>query len=279
MATIADYTDAATVAAALRLPPDTSLAVQAQAGAAQIVLMAMTAAGGVPFYPGMSLALDQYNPGAREVVQITGPATGTGPYTVPVTALANTHPTGAPVKECSAIQDVVAAASRMVDDTTFCVPGAYAQQAWTETVEGQATVDGRLAARVSGRNVTAVSALSWVLNPQDAAQVADLTAINWDDYTITLWPSASRTANGEPLAPPPDPAQKRVLVTVSYTAGYSPLPPDLARAATVLAARMFKEGDSGFSDTVGNLVDGTLTFKKGIPNDVALILRPWRRWS
>lgn len=276
---IANYTDAATVAAALRLAPDTTLAAAVVQGATSLSLTANQTAAGVSLYPGMSLALDQFNPGAREVVQITGPVTGAGPYTVPIAATAGAHGLGAPVKECSAIEDVVAAASRLVDDATYTAAGAYAQQDWTETVEGQSLADGRIFARVTGRGISAVTAFSWQVYPDDTAQQVSLSALRWDDYEVWALPSGLVLATGEPSTLPAAAYLKHLLVTISYAAGYSPLPADLARAATVLAARMFKEGDTGFSDTIGDPALGVLTYKKGIPGDIAAILRPWRRWT
>lgn len=276
---IASYTDAATVAAALRILPDTALAAAVLPGATSLSLNANQTTRGIPLYPGMYLALDQFNPGAREVVQITAAVTGTGPYTVPVTATTYAHGSGAPATECSAIQDVVGAASRLVDDATFSAAGAFAQQAWSETVNGQVTADGRIFCQVSGRGVSAFSAFSWQVLPTDTAQVVPTSSLRWDDYQVWALPNGVALATGEPAYLPINAAEKALIVTVAYTAGYSPLPDDLARAATVLAARLFKEGESGFSDTVGDPQLGVLTYKKGIPADIAAILKPWRRWS
>lgn len=277
---IALYTDAARVAASLRLVPDTTLVAVCVAGAGTISVASVTSAGGVALYPGMSLALDQYNPGLREVVQINGQVTGTGPYTVPITPTLYAHGQGAPVKEVSAIGDVIGAASRMVDDATFTVAGAFAQQSWTETVEGQATTDGRIFALVSGRGVSAVSSFTWQGSPTDAAITIQAPSITWDDYRIYGWPGgAPVTSTGSWAGTTPYPHYKSLYVTVSYTAGYSPIPDDLARSATVLAARLFKEGDTGFSDVLANQDLGILQYKKGIPRDVEVLLRPWKRWT
>lgn len=280
MATPPNYTDAATVAAALRLQPDTTLSAGAAVGATQISVQADTIAGGMQLYPGMALALDQFNPGLREVATIGAPVTGTGPYVVPLAAaLVNGHGVGAPVKEVSAIDEVVAAASRMVDDATFSAAGAFAQQSWTETRIGQARTDGSLFVEVSGRGVTAVTAFSWTYYPGGAALVVDPAAVRFDDYALVALPNAIINSDGVVSTLPLDPANKEVQVTVTYTAGYAPLPADLARVATVLAARLFKEGDTGFSDVVGSTELGVVSYKKGMPGDLAVMLKPWRRWS
>lgn len=262
------YVDASAVVAVLpSMQPDTTLSSAAIAGATQIEIVASAVPNG-DLYPGMYLALDQFNPGTRETVQVTGAITGAGPYTVPVTALTNAHAAGAPVKECSGIQGTVLAASRFIDDFTWSKPSAFAEQTWTETVEGN-TLDGRLVVSVSGRNVTAVSAFSWVCRPTDDATVVATDQLVFRDFVIEAYPPDVPAWN----------SAKRLLVAVTYTAGYATaaMPSDIVRAATVMAARLWKEGESGFSDVVGSPDLGALLYKKGVPPDVAAMLMPWRR--
>lgn len=277
--TIPVYTDAASVAAALRMPPDTALVGATSAGATTLQIAANQTATSA-LYPGMSLALDQFNPARRETVQITAPVTGTGPYAVPVTATVNDHGDGAPVKEASAIADVVSAASRMIDDATYTSPGAFSQQSWTETVLGQGTPDRRLFFEVQGRNITSISSVSWQGNPGDNAVALQPSQCQFDDFQVWVYPGFYGTPQDVgPVGMTPPPFAKHVIVQVTYEAGYSPIPGDLQRAATVLAARLFKAGDTGFSDVLANAEMGLLQYKKGIPGDIAVILRPWRRWA
>jgi len=276
----AAYTDAAAVAAALRLAPDTTLIAPVAVGDMSISVSSNQNASGLGIYPGMWMALDQYNLGARESVQVTGEVTGTGPYTVPITAAANAHVQGAPVKEVSALQDVVDAGSRLWDDATYTAPGAFVQQQWTETVEGQATNDGRILVRVSGRNVQNIVSMAaygpnpasistWHTNPNNVPTYSfDTTDCTFDDYQIWIWPTNM-----------PSSFLKHLIVSVTYNSGYEPLPSDIVRASTVLAARLYKEGDSGFSDVLANTDMGILQYKKGIPGDIALMAKRWRRWT
>lgn len=265
----AAYTDAAAVAAALRLSPDTTLAAPVSVGDQSISISANQVAGDSGIYPGMYLALDHFNLQTREVVQVTDAVTGVGPYTVPVTATVNAHVNGSPVKEVSALQDVVDAGSRLWDDACFTKPGAFAEQTWTETLVGQGTSDGRLFLLGSGRNITAVTSLQWQANPSGSVFALDPTQCTFDDYQLWAWAPQAL----------PWPFNKNVYVTVTYTAGYNPLPGDIVRASTVLAARLYKEGDSGFSDVTANTDLGMLQYKKGIPGDIALMAKRWRRWT
>lgn len=263
------YTDAAAIAAALRLAPDTILATPAGVSAVSLSLTANQVAGFGGIFTGMYLALDQFSSAVREVVQVTGIVTGTGPYAVPVTATLFAHGQGAPVKEVSQLQDVVGVASRMVDDATFTAPGAFGAQTLTETISSQGLSDGRLFTRVTGRNVTAITAIAWRFTPSDVLITLDSTQCTFDDYQVWSWPYQAL----------PWSFNKDVLVTLTYTSGYNPIPDDLKRAAAVIGARMFKEGDTGFSDVIGNSDMGLLQYKKGIPGDIALMLKPWRRWT
>ncbi|QQE80928.1 hypothetical protein [Alicyclobacillus sp. SO9] len=274
----AAYTGAAAIAAALRLQPDTTLSSAASSTTQTIEIAANQVASGNGLYPGMYLALDYFNPAVAETVQITGAITGTGPYTVPVTALVNDHVVGAPVKEVSAIESVADAGSRLWDDACFTEPGAFAYQTVTETARGIAMTNGNILIQVKGRNVTSVSSLTWQYGPGDTAFTVEPSQCEFDDYQITAWgPSTTSTPGFNGSVPAP--YAKHLIVNVTYTSGYNPLPADIVRASTVLAARLFKEGDTGFSDVTANAELGMLQFKKGIPTDVAIMAKRWRRWT
>lgn len=270
------YLDAATVVAALREAPDTTLAASATVGATNLSLQSNLTADQTPIYPGMSLALDQYVAGLRETVTVTGAVTGTGPFTVPVSTLAYAHVAGVPVKECSRFLDVIGAASRLVDDFCYTAAGAFAQQSWTETVMGQMQTDGRLYARVSGRNATAVSSFAWATDDGSSGTVAP-SNLRLDDYHVWALPLTATTSNPSTDGLPDGPHWKNVTVTITYTAGYSPIPDDLARSAAIIAARLYKESEAGFADVTGSAETGVLEYRKAIPVHVRAMLTPWRR--
>lgn len=263
---MADYTDAAAVAADLDLAPDTQLAAPVAAGATTLSVASTTLAGGRTLYVGMSLALDQFNPAVREVVQVTGAATGGGPYTVPVTPVANAHPAGAPVRECSTLVPVVTAACRLVDDLCRQPPQAFGPgpQTLTETVEGFPLPDGSVRLLASGRNLQSIQSATWVVDPA-TDQPQPVTSFRLDDYVVTVY--------GVALFP----VFKRALFTLTYTYGFAPIPADITRAGTVLAARLWKERESGYADVVGTAETGILQYKRGVPKEVELLLARWKR--
>lgn len=276
------YTDAATVAAALRMSPDTSLSLACAAGATALTVESNMTPDQTPLYVGMSLTLDQYNPTLRETVTVAGVVTGTGPYTVPVSATANAHVQGAPVKETSRLADVIGAASALVDAFCWQEAGAFASQAWTETMRGQVQDDGRLYCAVTGRIISAVTAYAWKTDNGDSGTV-DPSLLIWDDYQLWALP-LSEAGTGPTTAQlastlPASPSLKNVLVTVSYTAGYATIPADIARSAAIVAARLYKENDAGFSDITGSATTGTFQYSKAVPKHVEVMLLPRRRWA
>lgn len=258
------YTDAAAIAASLRLAPDTTLSVLANAGDQSITLESTQNASGNALYPGMSLALDYYLGQGREVVTIDSVAGLTINLTSPLRFI---HRIGSPVKEVSAINNAVGAGSRLVDDACSTAPGAFALQSYTETLLGNVDSKGRVFVGVTGRNVTLVSSFSWQESPLDTPIVVPVNQLTFDDYQMYAWDSAPRRA------------VKNLLVNVSYSAGFDPLPDDIVSAATVGGARLFKSGEAGFSDVIGNSDLGILSYKKVLPPDILLMLKHWKRWS
>lgn len=276
------YTDAAAVAAALRLAPDTTLATAAASGATILNLTGKLTADQTPIYPGMTLALDQFAPVVREVVTVTGAVTGSGPYAVPVSSLANAHVAGSPVKEASRFSDVIDAASGMVDAICQQTAGAFAAQSWTETVWAQVQDDGRLHCFVTGRNVTAFTSYAWSLDDGISGTV-DPSLLLWRDFEVWARPltaaGVSPSATQATSTLPTWAYRKQIPVTVTYTAGYASMPADIAQSAAILAARLFKEGDAGFSDITGNPQTGTFSFGRAVPKHVEVMLLPRRRWG
>jgi hypothetical protein len=260
------YTDAATVAAALNMNPEATLSGPVVAGANTLTVSAVPSTWAV----GMYLALDYFNPGTREVVQINGVPSGAN---VPITPTLNDHVSGAPIAECSGIQDAIASACAAIDD--FCymrVQGAFAEQMLTESITAYIDNDGWLVIPCSlpKPQVNSIAALSYQPTPVDPVTTFSLPPQAWVENTYLLRVGGSNMS----------PVQGReVMATLTYTGGYSPLPSDIARAALALAARFYKEKDSGFSDTIGSADLGTLTYKKDIPSDIKMMLRHHVRYA
>jgi hypothetical protein len=70
-------------------------------------------------------------------------------------------------------------------------------------------------------------------------------------------------------------------VQISYTGGYADtfdnLPADLVEAATVLAARYYREAEGGLTDAMGIVEIGQLVYTKALPARVADMLKPFKR--
>jgi hypothetical protein len=158
--------------------------------------------------------------------------------------------------------DVVPAASRIWDDLTF-YRNTFDLTTVTETLKGYIDTDGLLYVAVTKPIIQSVSALSFIVLPGDTPTIVGLTAIDFDGYTI-------RGNVGFP--------QQKITATVTYSGGFDPIPADIQRATTVLACRLWKEKDSGFSDVIGNSELGILQYKKGIPSGIEAVVKHYKRW-
>jgi hypothetical protein len=70
-----------------------------------------------------------------------------------------------------------------------------------------------------------------------------------------------------------------VYVSVTYKGGFNPLPDDIVLATTVMAARMYKERQSGYSDVIATDADGTAQYRRAMPADVYALIQEWKRWT
>lgn len=247
------YTSEAMMAAALNLPPDFTITTATVAGANTLQI------SGGTIYPGQTLAIDYFATTTREVATIQSI---NGTAITLTTNLLNPHPQGAAVKEVTSMTDVVPAASRMWDD--ICQAwNTFDQESVTETRSGVIDKDGFLIVTVSKPTIQSVSALSFVRYPGDTPTTIDTSLIDFERYFIRGNASILPT---------------KITVTMTYVGGYNPIPGDIQRATTILACRLWKEKDSGFSDVIGNSELGLLQYKKGVPNDVEMIAKHYRRW-
>lgn len=250
-----NYTNEAMMASALNLTPDCTLTNPGGTLAGANILQV----SGGTFYSGQTLAVDYFAPTTREVATILS-FNGT---TISLTAnLVNPHPQGAPIKEVTSMTDVVSAASRMWDDITF-YHNTFGQETVTETRKGHIDSDGMLVVTVSKPIIQSISSVSLIRYPGDSPYPVSLSDLDFDGFYI-------RGNIGW--------FKGKVTATITYVGGYNPVPGDIQRATTALACRMWKEKDSGFSDVIGNSELGVLQYKKGVPNDVEMIAKHYRRW-
>lgn len=114
--------------------------------------------------------------------------------------------------------------------------------------------------------VTAVTALAYRFSAREDWNDLELGYITFDDGEVIYWGIGGR---GEPL------------VKVSYTGGYATdvadLPADVIEAATVIAARYYREDESGLTDTIGVAEIGQQIYTKAWPVRVLAMVQPFRR--
>lgn len=164
------------------------------------------------------------------------------------------------------LASIVTRASRFID--THCYfPRHLGQETLTEDRPGQVDQWGRLVLTVSKPSIGAITAMSYRTSPALSATAVDLTKVETEDFRVRA-DLGLTSLRGQPIR-----------VSISYTGGYASgqIPQDIVHAATVLAARMFKSKDAGWSDVVGNAEMGTFTYSKVMPREVADILEIRRR--
>jgi len=167
----------------------------------------------------------------------------------------------------------VTRASRMVD--VYCT-GVEATESADyfkyESVVGEVltgVVDGQgvLLCHPHKPSLTSVTMLEYRWNPMQSWQPVDDFAVMVTRNEVRAWLGTMRR----------DP----MMVRVSYAGGLAvdaaSLPADLVEAATVMAARMYKEARTGLTDAMGVMELGSLVYSKAIPERVRLMLAPYRR--
>lgn len=257
-----DYTDTGKVVEALAFQSPETLNTAANAGDTSI-----TIAQSLPpdWQVGATLVIDPHNPTLREAVMITNPPSGS---TIPVEALTNSHVAGAPVVNATIVNEYVGPASRWFESMTF-TPAGFGYEPYTDTKEAYVTNHGTIRVPLSKPKVAVadVTSVTFQTSVFDDVRTLDLTKA-WiqDDYFLEIG-----------LSYPPYTRQGQAVV--QYSGGYQTLPDDLTNAVTILAARLYKIRDSGYSDVIGNSDLGILEYKKQIPSDVATIIRRYRRWT
>lgn len=256
------YTDVGRVAQALAFQTPETLNAAVSASATSITLSS-------PFPSdwtvGSTLILDVNNPSLRESVTITGAPSG---QTIPISATVNAHVAQSPVVNGTLVANYIGAASRWFDSVSYNKLG-FAYEAVTETKQAYIDNDGYIVVPLSKpivqiQNVTGVTFQPTPLDPVDTLNVSQA----WieDNYFLKIAPINSYSRrNGQAV--------------VMYSGGYNPVPDDIVQAVTVMAARFYKERDSGYSDVIGSTETGIMQYQKAMPADVKVIVEKYRRWT
>lgn len=215
---------------------------------------------------GSTLVVDGNNPSLRETVTITAPPNGA---TITVSALTNNHVAGAPVVNGTVANLYVSAASRWFDSQTY-VHSGFAYESVTDTKDGYFNPQTGI---ITVSLTKPLVSLSDVTNATfqgsiwDSVDTLDLShARIRDDYILEVGASVNY-------------ADRRGVASVSYKGGYQTIPDDIQLACTMMAARFYKERDSGYADVVGSAETGIFQYKKAAPADVMAIVETYRRWT
>lgn len=268
-----DYTSVAAVATALAFQSPETLALPANASAGSVVgvdagATSITLNQNPPddWQVGRLLLLDMNNTAINETVTITALPDGN---VVPITPVQYSHDVGTPVIDATVLDVYVSQTSRWFDSVTY-TPSGFAYESVTETRDGYFNISrGTITASLSKPLVSLsdITSVTYQSNVFSQADTLDLTK-TWVKNNYFL-----------EIAAPNNYGNRQGLVTVSYSGGYQTIPDDITLACTMMAARFYKERDSGYSDVVGSADTGILQYKKAMPADVAAIVDKYRRWT
>lgn len=253
------YTDIASVVRALDTQNPMLLTASVAAGATALSLSQIMPGLTI----GSTLLLDM-NGSNNETVTVTA----INGASVACSAVLHAHPQGCPVTDVTTLKQYLAPASRFIDEAT-CWHGGFAYEDVTESLN----------AMIRTRYMVISLSKPFV----DASDVQTVSMLNPDypESSVPIDASRAWVENGYvlyvpvPYAVGPMPAR----ACVTYKGGFKTIPADIAQATAVMAARMYKERNSGYSDVVADSATGTIGYTKAMPADVAMIVRRRSRWT
>lgn len=186
--------------------------------------------------------------------------------------LTQTHPAGTWLLDATPFPSVLEAASRLVDQLTYTPAGGWAfADHVTITCSVKVSRDGVAVFAVDHTPVKRVYSMTVQASPCDPVWDIPASQVWWDDGSYIV--EAHLGDVGDLLA------LRTVRVTITYAGGYTDdeMPADIKRATAILAARLWKEKDSGYSDVIGSTDFGILQYTQAAPKDVLAMLQPRRR--
>lgn len=256
------YASVIDVANALDLSESVALSEDAHAGDTQINVNRPVA-----FPPGAQLLVG-YKGVTGEVMTVQS----CNGEVITCTGLTMEHPSQTLILDATPFESVALAASRMVDDLTHTPPGGwgYADQI-VEIHSTRPNRHGNLIIGLDHQPIKTVYGLTYKQTPVSEEGRAGMASMDWDNdsYLLHVWLQEDLIA--QPFA--------KLRVTVTYAGGYTDqdMPDDIRRSTAILAARLWKEKDSGYSDVIGNSDIGIFEYKKAVPRDVMAMLQQHKR--
>jgi hypothetical protein len=255
------YTDIGRVVRALAFQTPETVANALSVGNTQITLNQNIPSN---WQVGDTLTIDANN-GNFEIIQITGIPSMTQ---IVVTALTLSHQIGAPLVNATAVVPYPSAASRWFDTVTYNQTG-FGYESVTDKKTAYLDNDGVITVSLSKPIVNMANVVSATFQSRvwDTPDTLDLTKA-WieDKYFLKI---ASVNAY----------TKRSGFAVVTYSGGYNPVPDDIVQAVTVMAARFYKERDSGYSDVIASTETGVMQYQKAMPADVKMVVDKYRRWT
>lgn len=253
------YTDVGRVARSLAMQAPEYITSPVSSGGTIILLNQVPS----DWQVGMSLLIDGNNPSIDESVTITS----INSNTINVSALKYNHVANAPVINITQLNDFISPASRWFDGVTNTSAG-FGYESITETKEATINRDGYIVVPLSKPivNMSNVTSATFQATPIDNVDTLNLQQ-GWitDGYFLRVVPTNYYSV-------------KRGQITVTYSGGFTTIPDDIIQAVTVMAARFYKEKDSGYSDVIGSSDMGIMSYKKAMPADVKETVKNYKRW-
>jgi len=186
--------------------------------------------------------------------------------------LMQTHPAGTWLLDATPFPSVLEAASRLVDQLTYTPAGGWAfADRVTVTRGAKVGRDGTTMVSLDHTPVQQVHAVTVQASPLEPVWDIPASQVWWDDEAYVVAVHLGDLSELLALRP--------VRMTITYSGGYTAdeMPADIKRATAILAARLWKEKDSGYSDVIGNTDFGLLQYTQAAPKDVLAMLQPRRR--
>ncbi|MCO7177019.1 hypothetical protein ACFP7A_01225 [Sporolactobacillus kofuensis] len=261
----ASYASVQDVASALNLTPTATVTQSANAGDIQLYVDRPVS------LPANALIIVGYKGQGSELATVK---IASQQYITLQDPLSAAHGAGTILLDATLFPDVVEAASRLVDDLTLTPAEGWTYESVSaETHKVKADKNGDLTFSLNKTPVNAIQAISYQGMPFDDVYNIAPERAWFDDGSYIIHVFTGRDVPSLPLT--------MAKVTVTYTGGYTPdtMPADIKRSTAMLAARLWKEKDSGYSDVIGNTDFGILQYTQAAPKDVLAMLQRHKRVS